>query len=196
MITEGNSLTFTGAGNVTIIASQAGNGNYEAAPPVSRSFTVTKAMAPVTLTGLSQTYTGTPRGVGATTTPGGLNVTFTYDGQATAPTNAGTYAVLGTIDDAIYQGSASGTLEVGKAGQVIDFAAIGGQLANATVFASASGGGGSGNPVTFAVTEGPGVITGGNSLTFTGAGTVTITASRRRATATTKPHRPCRGASP
>ncbi len=111
---------------------------------MSRSFTVTKAMAPVTLTGLSQTYTGT-RVEGATTTPGGLNVTFTYDGQPTAPTNAGSYAVVGTIDDAIYQGVRAERSRWAKRGQVIDFAAIGGQLANATVLLSASGGG-SGNP--------------------------------------------------
>jgi hypothetical protein len=46
----------------------------------------------------------------ATTSPAGLMVTFTYDGLATAPTNAGSYAVVGTISDSNYQGSALDTM--------------------------------------------------------------------------------------
>jgi hypothetical protein len=76
---------------------------------------IAKAAATVTLTGLAQTYDGTARVVGATTNPGGLTVNLTYAGSPTAPTAAGTYAIVGTIDDAGYQGLASGTLEVAKA---------------------------------------------------------------------------------
>jgi hypothetical protein len=76
---------------------------------------VIKAAATVTLGSLSQTYDGTAKAATATTTPAGLTVTFTYDGSATLPTNAGTYAVVGTIDDPNYQGSASGSLMIGKA---------------------------------------------------------------------------------
>lgn len=77
--------------------------------------TIAKAAATVTLTGLTQTYDGTARVVGATTNPSGLTVNFTYAGSGTAPTAAGTYAIVGTINDATYQGVASGTLEVAKA---------------------------------------------------------------------------------
>jgi DNA-binding beta-propeller fold protein YncE len=38
---SGNALTLTGAGQVTVRATQAGDSNYKAAPPVERSFTVT-----------------------------------------------------------------------------------------------------------------------------------------------------------
>jgi formylglycine-generating enzyme required for sulfatase activity len=169
-------LSFTGAGNVTITASQAGNANYEAATPVSRTFTVTKANATVTLANLSQTYDGTPRPATATTDPVGKTVTFTYEDISTAPTNAGSYAVVATIDDPIYQGSATGMLQIAKASQVITFANPGPQLANATVTLSTTGGG-SGNPVTFAV-EGPAALGIGNVLTFTGPGSVTVRANQ------------------
>jgi hypothetical protein len=171
-----NVLTFTASGSVTITASQAGNDNYLAAEDVNRTFNVTKATAPVTLASLAQTYNGTPRAATASTVPAGLVVNFTYDGSSTAPTAAGSYAVVGTINDLMYQGSATGTLEIGKASQAITFAAIPDKLATDSVTLTATGGG-SGNPVTFAVTSGPGVITN-NVLTFTTAGSVTITASQ------------------
>jgi rhamnogalacturonan endolyase len=44
-----------------------------------------------------------------------LQVSFTYAGNATAPTNAGSYAVLASIADPNYAGSASGTLVIAKA---------------------------------------------------------------------------------
>lgn len=171
-----NVLTFTTSGSVTITASQVGNDNYLAAPDVSRTFNVTKATATVTLGSLAQTYNGTPRTATATTDPANLAVEFTYNESSTPPTNAGSYAVVATINDLIYQGSATGTLEIGKASQIITFAAIPDKLTTDSVDLTATGGA-SGNPVTFAVTSGPGVITN-NVLTFTTSGSVTITASQ------------------
>lgn len=116
-ITGGNQLSFTGAGSVSITASQAGNSTYAPAPNVTRTFQVTKANATVTLTGatLSQTYTGASRIVTATTSPSGLPTAITYGGLATPPVNAGSYAVVATINHAMYQGTVSGTLVVAKA---------------------------------------------------------------------------------
>ena len=156
-IGQNNILSFTGAGSVTITASQAGNSNYEAATPVARTFTVMKAMATVTLGSLSHIHDGTAKSATATTDPAGKTVTFTYGGGSGAPTNAGSYEVVGIIDDPIFQGSAIGTLTIGKAPQSISFAPIADRLATATVNLSATGGG-SGNGVTFAVTSGPATI--------------------------------------
>jgi hypothetical protein len=114
-ISNGTTLAFSGAGTVSIVASQAGNGSWNPAPNVTNSFSVTKATAGVTLNGLAQTYDGTPRVVTATTTPSGLSVGVTYNGSGTAPTSAGSYAATGTVSDAMYQGSAAGTLVVAKA---------------------------------------------------------------------------------
>src|SRR5438445_8079789 len=76
---------------------------------------VGKATATVTLGSLSQTYDGTPKSATATTTPPGLTVTFTYNGSSTPPTNAGSYTVVGTINDTNYSGNATGTLVIAKA---------------------------------------------------------------------------------
>lgn len=176
-IGAGNVMTFTGAGPVSITASQAGGGNHLAASPVTRSFAVSKASATVTLNALAAPYDGTPKAAGATTVPAGLTVLFTYDGNATPPSAAGDYAVVGTINDAIYEGSASGTLSIGKVAQTLSFAAIANQSANATVSLTATGGG-STSPVVFVVNSGPAVLGAGNLLSFSGAGSVSITASQ------------------
>ena len=111
VITDGI-LTFTNAGAVSIVASQAGNEFWNAAPNVTNTFTVTKDAAAVTLGGLSQAFDGNPKSATATTEPAGLAVEFTYDGSATAPSAVGTYVVTGTVVDAMYQGSATGTLAI------------------------------------------------------------------------------------
>lgn len=84
-----------------------------------QTVTINVGQLPATVTldsaTLAQTYNGSERIVTATTTPAGLNVAVTYEGSSTPPTNAGTYAVLATIVDAQYGGSASGTLVVAKA---------------------------------------------------------------------------------
>ena len=67
---------------------------------------------------LTQTYDGNPKAATATTNPSSLTVNFTYNGSATAPTDAGSYSVVGTISDANYQGTASGTLTINPAGTV------------------------------------------------------------------------------
>ncbi|HTT57235.1 MAG TPA: ExeM/NucH family extracellular endonuclease [Opitutaceae bacterium] len=109
---SGNVVTLTGAGNVTLAASQPGNGNFHAAPDVVVSFTVAKATATIALAGLDQVYDGTPRVVTATTDPAGLTVTVTYNGSATPPVNPGAYAVVATVNDPNYAASVSDTLVV------------------------------------------------------------------------------------
>lgn len=65
----------------------------------------------------------------------------------------------------------------GPADQTITFPAIGDQITTATLALSATGGG-SGNPVTFVVAEGPAILDPGDVLRFTGIGQVRITASQ------------------
>ncbi len=93
-----------------------------------------------------------------------------------APTVAGSYAVVATINDPGYRGTANGTLVIAKAAQSISFPSIPAQLATASVNLAATGGA-SGNPVTFSVTDGPGQVAG-TTLSFGGAGTVQVTASQ------------------
>jgi endonuclease I len=113
-VVEGSILAFTGAGDVVVVASQGGNEDWNPAPDVTNLLTVSKAPAGVTLGSLTQDYDGTPKSATATTEPAGLTVEFTYDGDPTAPTAAGSYAVTGTVNDAVYQGSATGTLLIAE----------------------------------------------------------------------------------
>jgi subtilisin family serine protease len=70
-----------------------------------------KQTATVTLSNLTQTYNGTALKPAVTTNPPGLAITWTNAPQ----TNAGTYAVTATVNDANYEGSASGTFTINKA---------------------------------------------------------------------------------
>jgi len=113
-------VTLASAGTCIITATQDGDDAHNAAPPVSQSFEVIKATATVTLTGaLSALHDGTPKSLAASTTPGGLNVLVTYNGDGSAPTAAGTYQVNAIIDDPAYDGSASATLTITKATAVV-----------------------------------------------------------------------------
>ncbi len=78
-----------------------------------------KLTAAVTLSGLNYVYDGTPKQATVSTDPSGLTVDVTYNGSATAPVNAGTYAVVATVNDANYQGSATGTLTITKAAATV-----------------------------------------------------------------------------
>ena len=79
----------------------------------TNTLVISKGVATVTLGSLGQTYNGAARSVSAVTEPVVLPVILTYDGSASAPTNAGSYAVIGTIDSANYAGASTNTLVVG-----------------------------------------------------------------------------------
>ncbi|GAB5562687.1 MAG: hypothetical protein SynsKO_43340 [Synoicihabitans sp.] len=173
---NGNTLTMSDVGTVTLTASQAGNNNYNAAESVTQSFDVSVATPEITLEGLIATFDGTPKVVTATTLPPGLTVNITYDGSATAPSAVGSYAVNAVIDDTTYSGSTSGTLVISKGPQTIDFpqpADVPFTSNEVTLTATAS----SGLDVAFAVVSGPATVVG-NSLTLTGSGDVTVRASQ------------------
>ena len=173
----GNTVTIVGAGSAVITASQAGNSNYIAAANVTRTLTVNNAAATVTLSGLSATYDGSAKSATATTSPGGLPVTITYSGSATAPVNAGSYAVVATVNHANYTGSASGTLTIAQPSQTITFGALAAKTFGDAAFslnATAS----SGLPVSY-TSGNPSVATlAGNTVTIVGAGSAVITASQ------------------
>ncbi|MFH0878422.1 MAG: MBG domain-containing protein, partial [Lentisphaerota bacterium] len=120
-VTNGYQLTFTGDGEVLIHAIQLGDYFWNAAASLTNAVNVTKAVAPVTLNSLDQMYDGTPRVVTATTAPTGMTVVITYDGSLTAPTEAGSYAVTGRVNNVMYQGGQTGVLTIGKATAGVGF---------------------------------------------------------------------------
>ncbi len=83
----------------------------------------TTATSTITLSGLTQTYNGTPRPVSTTTDPIGLSTTVTYTGisgttygpSTTAPTHAGTYTAYGEVTDPGYTATTSETLTISRA---------------------------------------------------------------------------------
>ena len=87
--------------------------NYNTAT-TTVNVTVAKAAATFTLAGLNQAYDGTAKNVVVTLSPSTLPTTVTYNGSTSVPTNAGSYTVVATVNDANYEGSATDTLVITK----------------------------------------------------------------------------------
>lgn len=172
---SGGTATIGNAGTVTLTASQAGNANYNAATPVSRSVTVAPQPVTLTVTDTDRTYDGDPKAVTVTTSPAGIPVTVTYDGSTTAPTDAGSYAVRAETDDDNYSGSTDATLTIAKAAQTLTFPAPATRTFGDAPFAlGATASSGLSPSYTSSDT---GVVTvSGGTATVVGAGTATLTA--------------------
>ena len=113
---NGSANAPTNAGSYTVIGT-INDANYQGS--ATDTLVIGQASGAITLGSLNQTYNGTAKAATATTTPSGLAVTLTYNGSANAPTNAGSYTVIGTINDANYQGSATNTLVIAQATLII-----------------------------------------------------------------------------
>lgn len=113
---SGGSFTLTAAttldGYNTSTSTLVANSLPVSATSRAATLTVNPASATVTLSALTATYDGTPKTPTVTTNPTGLNVAITYNGSSTAPSAIGSYAVVATIIDANYTGSASGTFTI------------------------------------------------------------------------------------
>ena len=86
---------------------------------VAGTLTITPAAATMTLGSLNHVYNGSSHGATITTAPINLATSVTYAGGTTVPVNAGTYAVVATITDPNYFGTANGTLAISKAAATI-----------------------------------------------------------------------------
>ena len=116
-----STVTITGAGSCTVVASRPASTNYTAADPVEQRFDIARAPATIVLSDLQHTYDGKAKSASATTSnPSGLSVDITYNGLSTAPSNTGDYDVVATVNEANYRGSANGTLKIDKADAVIN----------------------------------------------------------------------------
>lgn len=95
---NGNILSITGTGSVTLRARTNGTALYNATS-TDVSFTINPAPASLTFNKLSMVYDGTPKPVTVTTTPPNLAVSIRYTtaNVATPPTAVGSYAVQATI---------------------------------------------------------------------------------------------------
>jgi hypothetical protein len=196
-IISGNIVTLTGAGSVTLQATQAGNGTFSSAAPVSQTFAVTGAPTitnvPLTAAGTFGTpfsfaisASGTTTGFTAFNLPPGLFLnpvtgvisgTPTRDNNTTFVTLTATNGTCGSppVYLIITIGTGSTTV-VPPIPQTITFDPIPGHTACDSSFMvnpTAS----SGLPVTLAVTSGPAIISG-NTVIITGPGSVTLQATQ------------------
>ena len=182
----GNTLIAEKEGTVTITASQAGNGNYNAAAKVTHTITINKATPTVTAwpTIAAVTY-GTNLGAalvlkgGSASVTGTFAITDSYNADDVPNAGTHTYNVTFTPSETNKYNNVSGgtaTLTVNKADQAIAWTAtppteltVGDSH---TLSATALGG-----AVAFAIT-GDAATLADNTLTAVQAGTVTITASQ------------------
>jgi hypothetical protein len=118
---DGSATGPVNAGSYEVVATVV-DPNYSGS--AAGTLVIAPAVAIVTLGDLAQTYDGTPKPASATTSPDGLAVALTYDGDATAPTAAGSYAVVATLVNPNYIGSATGTLVIAKAVATITLGAL------------------------------------------------------------------------
>ncbi|MBN1535821.1 MAG: DUF11 domain-containing protein [Anaerolineales bacterium] len=111
-------ISANGAVTVTATANGVAGGPYSViasasgANSVNFSLTNDKETVTVILSNLNQAYDGTPKAVSAETNPPGFDVDVSYNGSFTAPSNAGIYTVVGTVDHINYQGVATDTLTI------------------------------------------------------------------------------------
>ena len=111
---NGSATAPTAIGSYTVVGTIV-DPNYQGTQSGTLVIGPAKKAATITLGGLATTYNGKAHSATAATNPASLPVTFTYNGSSTAPTNAGSYTVVATVNSSTYQGSATGTLVIGKA---------------------------------------------------------------------------------
>ena len=155
------------AGSYAVLASFAGDANHDAAS-ASATLMIAKAAATVTATGGAVTYDGEAHAASGTVTGvGGASLgspTFTYNGSAGVPVNAGSYAVLASFaGDANYSaGAADATLTIDKAAPAV----------------SVTGGAftydGAAHPATGTVTGVGGAPVGSLTFSYNGSGTAPV----------------------
>jgi parallel beta-helix repeat protein len=190
---SGNTVTITGAGTVSIQASQAGNTSFHPAVTVTQSFAVAKAAQAISFGPLpDKTVSDAPFALAASATSG-LPVAYrVISGPANISGNMVSVTAAGTVTiEASQAGNAnynaatfvaqsftvrSSGSGVSKQAQSITFGTLGYKTFTSPPFeltASAS----SGLPVSYRVVSGP-VTISGKVVTITGVGSVTIEASQ------------------
>jgi len=184
---SGNMLTFTGAGEVVLRATQAGNNNYLPATTIIQRFFVNKATQAISFPALADKTLGDAAFALTATASSGLPISYALiSGPATLSGNMLSINGEGTV---VVRAAQSGnnnyeaaaavekTFRVSKTPkqvQIIQFTAIPNKTYQATSFtinATAS----SGLPVNFNILSGPATLSG-NNITLTGAGTVVVEA--------------------
>ena len=187
MLTSSNVLTLTGAGSVTVQASQPGNSSYNAAPATNVSFTVSRADQAISFGPIPAKSAGDAPFALTATTSSGLPVYFNIvSGPAVLDTNnVVTLLGGGTVTASASQPgnsnyNAAATVQrgfnVSKIPQFISFGLLSRQTVGDAPFRLAAAAS-SGLSVNFSLVSGPAILSG-NVITLTGPGLVTVRASQ------------------
>jgi hypothetical protein len=185
---SGNTVTYVTTGTCTIRADQAGNAAYNAAPQVSRSFTVSKGNQTITFANITgKRFDQSPLTISGTASSG-LPIIFT-SGTMPVCTVSGTsvtFLALGTCTIRANQagnanwnaaGQVSRSFAVSKGNQTINFGAIANKTFDQTpltIGATAS----SSLPISFTSGTMPVCTVSGTSVTFVATGICTIRADQ------------------
>jgi hypothetical protein len=189
---SGKTVTIVGAGSCTLVAAQAGDGNWNAAQNVSRTVVVQKRAQTIALglSSASATFGDGPVTVTATASSR-LPVALTASGPCTlgTTTSTGTPLTLTGAGDCTVYGNQVGdgnnlaaaqesaTVAIGKATQAVTFDALGARtFGDAAVALTATASSGLG--VTYDAVPASVCTVVGSTLTITGAGTCTVTAEQ------------------
>jgi autotransporter-associated beta strand protein len=133
----GNQLTITGTGSVTVQASQTGNDNYNPAPLVSQTFTVSPL--PVALSG-TRSYDGTATAAAAILTIGNNldGVNLTLSGSATLADSGQGSQSFSSFAGLSLGGSAAGNYTLTGASGSVTITALPVQLSGTRVYDSSA----------------------------------------------------------
>jgi hypothetical protein len=186
---SGNAATFLASGTCTITASQAGNGSYAAATPVSQSFTVNASALKgqtITFGTIAAQTVGTPLTLSASASSGlGVSYASSTTSICTVSGSTATFLAGGTCTITASQaGNSSYTaatpvtqsFSVNAASQTITFNAIPAQAVGGTVTVSASAS--SGLPVTFTLVPNGNCSISGSVVTLLNVGNCGVIANQ------------------
>ena len=181
----GSTVTLTGAGSVTVRASQPGNAIYAAAASVNQSFVTIKGNQVITFPALSGRVFGDIPFTISASASSALPISFSIvsgpasiSGNIITLNNTGTIVVRASQTGSVNYEAASAIDQsfLVKTSQNITLNALLGRTygdAPFSVTASAS----SGLPVVFSIVSGPAILSG-NIITLTGHGTVLVRVSQ------------------
>jgi hypothetical protein len=185
---SGATVTLVSTGTCTIEADQAGDANYNAAAPVTRSFAVSTAAQTITFPAIASFSWSGGSATLAATASSGLAVTYSVSsgpcsisGSTLTATGAGSCVVAANQAGNATFGpapQATQTATVTKAGQTITFAALSDQVIGAAPFTVSATGGASTSAVTFTSSTAAVCTVSGSTVTLVSAGTCTIEADQ------------------
>jgi hypothetical protein len=106
---DGSATVPADAGTYVIVAT-INDPNYEGT--LTDTLKIAKASPVITVSDNDVVYDGTTKDISISVIPEGLSYSVTYDGSATAPTDAGIYTVVITIDELNYEGESIDNLTI------------------------------------------------------------------------------------